>query len=105
MCSLKEWEPPPRGGEHLAPPVEEIRKLFLAEGANEISQPLALGLSKPVYQIDVARFNDFAKKIAEQSGGEMAEEPLVYALLGTQGKYESNQDRAKAIIKRLRAKK
>jgi len=53
----------------------------------------------------VARFNDFAKKISEQSGGEMAEEPLVYALLGTHGKYESNQDRAKAIIKRLRAKK
>ena len=40
-----------------------------------------------------------------ESGGEMAEEPLVYALLGTHGKYESNQDRAKAIIKRLRAKK
>ena len=53
----------------------------------------------------MARFNDFAKKISEQSGGEMAEEPLVYALLGTHGKYESNQDRAKAIIRRLRTKK
>jgi hypothetical protein len=53
----------------------------------------------------VARFNDFAKKIAEQSGGEMAEEPLMFALLGTHGNHESNQDQAQAIIKRLRAKK
>ena len=105
MANLQQLGPTTQPEEQLDPPVEEIRKLFLAEGANEISQPLALGLSKPVYQIDVARFNDFATKIAEQSGGEMAEEPLVYALLGTHGKYESNQDRAQTIIKRLRAKK
>jgi hypothetical protein len=41
----------------------------------------------------------------ENLRGEMAEEPLVYGLIDTQGKYESHQDRAKAIIKRLRAKK
>jgi hypothetical protein len=41
----------------------------------------------------------------ENLRGEMAEEPLVSALIDTQGKYESHQDRAKAIIKRLRAKK
>jgi len=35
----------------------------------------------------------------------MAEEPVVYGLIDTQGKYESHQDRAKAIIKWLRAKK
>jgi hypothetical protein len=41
----------------------------------------------------------------ENLRGEMAEEPLVYALIDTHGTYESHQDRAKAIIKRLRAKK
>jgi len=105
MFNFQQLGPTAQPEGQLDPPVAEIRKLFLAEGAKEISQPLALGLSKPVYQIDVARFNDFAKKISEQSGSEMAEEPLVSALLNTHGKYESHQDRAKAIIRRLRAKK
>jgi len=91
MFNFQQLGPTAQPEEHLDPPVEEIRKLFLAEGAQEISQPLALGLSKPVYQIDVAQFNDFAKKISEQSGGEMAEEPLVYALIDTHGKYSQTK--------------
>ena len=49
MGNLQQLGPTTQPEEQLDPPVEEIRKLFLAEGAQEISQPLALGLSKPVY--------------------------------------------------------
>ncbi len=92
MGNLKQLGPTAQPEEQLDPPVVELVKFVGEQVGTSMIAPGTVFRAGLIDRLENLR-------------GEMAEEPLVYGLIDTQGKYESHQDRAKAIIKRLRAKK